>query len=274
MRSHKTLARLCVAVALFSAEHVRAQEVALNADGAAEKDANPRGTYCGVKAGGDETPAIHAKPGSTPPAITWPGFQMMPDGSSRVFVQITTQVDVSAALVNGKVVVDFGNVSIAGRNNRRPMITKFFNTPVTAVEVKRAQKRTTLILSMRAPVEPRVSHEQVKSGFHFVYIDFPPGTYRPTDAQAAASPNAPVDLPEAAKPDATARDAPTHLGGSAAASGQVQGSARASGGASLSAGASASANGNTSMDGERPPGMGKPKPEGKAKAGGKLKFGK
>ena len=39
---------------------------------------------------GEEPPPIPGtKPGSTPPAITWPGFQMQPDGSSRVFVQMT-----------------------------------------------------------------------------------------------------------------------------------------------------------------------------------------
>jgi hypothetical protein len=265
MRSYKTLARLCVAVALFSAAHVRAQEVALAADdtgGSDEKRGeHPRGYYCGVKPGGDQAPAIGAKAGTTPPEITWPGFQMMPDGRSRVFVQITTQVDVSAALVGGNVVVDLGDVKIAGRNNRRPLITKFFNTPVTEVAVKREKKRTTLILSMRAPVEPRVSHERAQSGFHFVYIDFPPGSYQPNDAQVAAAANAPVDLPEAAKPEqAAVRAAPTHLEGNAAASGHAS--------------ASASAAADASLNAELPPGMGKTKATGKAKAGGQLKFGK
>ena len=269
MRSYKTLARLCVAVALFSAAHVRAQEVALaadDADGADEKVEHPRGYYCGVKPGGDQAPAIGAKAGTTPPEITWPGFQMMPGGGSRVFVQITTQVDVSAALVGGNVVVDFGDVKIAGRNNRLPLITKFFDTPVTEVAVKREKKRTTLILSMRAPVEPRVSHEQAQSGFHFVYIDFPPGNYQPNDAKVAAATNAPVDLPEAAKPEqaAAVRAAPTHLEGNAAASGQVSASTRASGSAAADA----------SLNAELPPGMGKTKATGKAKAGGQLKFGK
>jgi hypothetical protein len=268
MRSYKTLARLCVAVALFSAAHVHAQEVALAADGtggADEKPEHPRGYYCGVKPGGDQAPAIGAKAGTNPPEITWPGFQMMPDGRSRVFVQTTTQVDVSAALVGGNLVVDLGDVKIAGRNNRRPLITKFFNTPVTEVAVQREKKRTRLILSMRAPVEPRVSHEQAQSGFHFVYIDFPPGNYQPNDAQVAAAANAPVDLPEAARPEQAAiRTAPTHLEGNAAASGQVSANARASGSAAA----------NASLNAELPPGMGKTKATGKAKAGGQLKFGK
>jgi hypothetical protein len=271
MRAHKTLAGLCAA-ALLSAAQAEAQEVALGEEGAKAKSEHPRGSYGGVKPGGDEPPAISAKPGSTPPAITWPGFQAMPDGSSRVFVQVTTQVDVSAASVNGKIVVDLGNVAIVGKTNRFPLITKFFNTPVTQVEVKRANKRTTLVLSMRAQVEPRISHEQAKSGFHFVYIDFPTGSYLPHEPQAAAATpsTAPaVDLPEAAKPeDVTAREAPSHLEG--AASGQV----KASGSASLSASGSASAGTDTSVDAELPPGVSKTNARSKTKASGKLKFGK
>jgi hypothetical protein len=259
MRSHKTLARVCAATLVLSAAQAHAQELALSEEAAAAKadGEHPRGSYTGVKPGGDESPATRARAGSTPPAITWPGFQMQPDGSSRVFVQITTQVDVSAALVDGKVIVDFGNVSIAGSNNRRPLVTKFFNTPVTSVEVKRANKRTTLVLTMRAPIEPRVSQEQAKSGFHFVYVDFPPGSYLPKELQAAAPPPGPLpapDPPEAARPEAAAtRDAPAHLDGSAS------GSASASG----------------SLDAELPPGMGKTKASarGKAQAGGSFRFG-
>jgi hypothetical protein len=259
MRSHKTLARVCASALLLSAVQAHAQDLALSEEGAAAKadGEHPRGSYMGVKPGGDESPATRAKAGSTPPAITWPGFQMRPDGSSRVFVQITTQVDVSAALVDGKVIVDFGNVAIAGSNNRRPLVTKFFNTPVTSVEVKRANKRTTLVLTMRAPIEPRVSQEQASSGFHFVYVDFPPGSYRPNEPQAAAAPPpgplAAPDPPEAATPES--RDPPAHLDGSA----------------------SGSASADASFDAELPPGMGKTKAKakarGKAQAGGSFRLG-
>jgi hypothetical protein len=270
VRSTKTLTRVC-AVALLSAAHVQAQELALSEDAAAEKSEHPPGSYAGVKPGGDQAPAVEAKPGSSP-AITWPGFQMLPDGGSRVFVQVTTQVDVSAALVKDKVIVDFGNVAVPGQTNRFPLITKYFNTPVTSAEVKRANKRTTLELSMRAPVEPRLSHDQAKSGFHFVYIDFPPGAFLQTQESPAAAPAAPADLPEAAKPESAAtREAPSYVG-ETSASGSA--SARGKAGVSASGRASfgASASGSASMDNERPPGMGETKASGTAKAGGKLKF--
>jgi hypothetical protein len=265
MRSHAMLARLCV-VALLSSAHADAQGPAPSEEDADQQFERSIRHYAGVKPGGDERPATTAKPGSTPAAITWPGFQMMPDGGSRVFVQITTQVDVSAALVNGQIIVDLGDVAIAGRNNRRPLITKFFNTPVTLVEVKRAKKRTTLILSMREPIEPRVSHERAESGYHFVYLDFPPGNYLANGAEVAAAAPA-VDLPEAAKPvaDATMREAPTHLEGGAATSGQVK--ASAGGGVGFGANARAGASSNR----ELPPGVAAPK--ARAKAGGTLNLG-
>jgi hypothetical protein len=269
MRSHKTLARVCAAAALISTAQVQGQQLALSEQGASAKSdgKHPRGSYTGVKPGGDEAPAARAKAGTNPPAITWPGFQMRSDGSSRVFVQTTSQVDVSAALVDGKVVVDFGNVTIPNANNRLPLITKFFNTPVTLVEVKRAKKRTTLVLTMRTPVEPRVSHEQASSGFHFVYVDFPPGAYLPSEAPSTP-PAAPLPAPNLPDPEAAStpapatRTAPGHLDGNVGASGRAAASGRAS----------------ASADAELPPGMGKTKAtagaRGEAKAGGSFKIGK
>ena len=266
MPSYKQLFGVYATAALLSAAPAGAQELTLGKrDGAADKtDAmHPRGSYAGVKPGGEETPAVRAKAGTTPTAITWPGFQMQPDGSSRVFVQTTSQVDVSAALVDGKVVVDFGNVAVPSQNNRRPLVTKYFNTPVTLVEVKRAKKRTTLVLTMRAPVEPRLSHERAESGFHFVYIDFPAGSYLPVAAPPpASSPVPPPDPPAAATPQpAATREAPGHLDGNA--------SARGAGRAAVGGRASAS------LDAELPPGMGKPKASarGEAKTSGSFKLG-
>src|SRR5688500_2791759 len=49
-------------------------------------------SYEGVAPGSSVVPdGIAAKPGGTA-LITWPGFQMLPSGASRVFVQLTVEV--------------------------------------------------------------------------------------------------------------------------------------------------------------------------------------
>jgi hypothetical protein len=147
-------------------------------------------------------------------------------------------------------VVDLGDAGVAGPNNRRPLYTSYFNTPVTRVEIKRAKKRITLELTLRVAVQPRISSEQAKSGFYFVYIDFPPGTY--VAAPAPPAPNAPPPPPVT---DAVRLDSPP--------SPDAPSALDENGGASAS----------TAMDGELPPGMAKPKAGAKAKTKAGFKLG-
>jgi hypothetical protein len=247
----RLLGLTAVIVSLF-ATSARAQELQLGANeamnGATASASQTRGGYAGVRAGGDQTPAIAAKPGTTPAVITWPGFQMQPDGGSRVFLQSTSPINAQAAMANDRLlIVDLGDAGVAGPNNRRPLYTSFFNTPVTRVEIKRTKKRITLELTLRAPVQPRISSEQAKSGYYFVYIDFPPGTY-----VAAAAPPAPSAPPPPPVSGAIDLDHPSSVPDE---NGGV--SARAS----------------TAMDGELPPGVAKPKAKTRAKTNAGFKLG-
>jgi len=148
----------------------------------------------GVKLGGNESPPIASKPGS-PVAITWPGFQMQPDGGSVVFLQTNALLNVRSSKAEHRLIVELGEVRVEG-TNRLPLDTRFFNTPVTRVELKRARKNTTLELSLRADVEARIETEQAKSGYYFVYIHLPAGDYLPK-----ALPHPGVVAPPAEAPD-------------------------------------------------------------------------
>jgi hypothetical protein len=245
-----------VSTLLLAVTSAHAQEVALNPKGKerkAQQDGteHPPGTYAGVKPGGAAPPGNLAKPGSRPVEITWPGFQMQPDGSSRVFLQTTVPVDARPTMAGNKVIVDLGNALIVVGTNRFPLFTQYFNTPVTRVEIKRARKHTTLEITLRAPIEPRVSSEQAPSGFHFLYLDFPAGDYAPKTAPIETS-AAPLPPP---KPEGADYDNPSHLEGGATGQGRASAS--------------------TAMDGELPPGMAKPKAKAKTKtkASGSLKIG-
>ncbi|MFI5309225.1 MAG: AMIN domain-containing protein, partial [Polyangiales bacterium] len=226
----------------------QAQKVAQNDEGGEDTEArleteHARGSYAGVKPGGDAPPGnTVAKPGDKPAEITWPGFQMMPDGSSRVFLQTTVPLDTQASMLPNKVVIDLGNVRIVG-TNRFALYTKFFNTPVTRVEIKQAHKRTTLELALRAPAQPRISTERAKSGYFFVYVDFPPGDYLPkgTAPEARLPPPAPGGEPPSSLPPPP--PAPPRR---------------------------ASASADTSMDAELPPGVAKPKAKAKSSTKGSI----
>lgn len=211
---------------------------------------NPRGAYTGVKPGGSEKPAVPATAGTVPVSLTWPGFKMNIDGTSRVFVQTTAPVAVDSQVAPDKVVISFGDANIVGATNRLPLITKYFNTPVEEAELVRADGVTKMVIHLRAAATPKVSSAEAPSGFFFVYVDFPAGDFKPVDmpsimpsptGDTAPIPEGQVDRTKKRKPFEP--PAPDHL--------EV----------------------DTSMDDELPPGMGELKGSAEGEAGIKLKKG-
>lgn len=140
---------------------------------------HPSGIYTGVipgasKGGAQASP--HSRGG--PPTITWPGFQMLPDGSSRVFIQSTAPIEPKVVpAADGKFSIDLPGARVAARTNRLPLDTRFFNTPVTKVSLNVLRSGATLQLDLRAPVTPHVSSERGAAGYYFTYIELPKGEY-------------------------------------------------------------------------------------------------
>ena len=166
----------------------------------------------------------------------------------------TSAVSPQTESAAGQFVRTFANCGVAGANNRLPLETRFFNTPVTRVEVKEERGAVKIVMTLRAGVQPRVSSEAASSGFFFVYIDFPAGNY--------------VDVPKPAEPKAQAAPqgaAPAKASGPARPGHLVEGAASAG----AAAQASGSAQVEASADSERPPAI---KGKLKGKASGSLSF--
>lgn len=158
---------------------------------------NPLGTYAGVVPGTGARPPVAAPPNDARPTITWPGFQMRPDGSSRVFVQSTQALTPQASASPGKFSVVLAGAKVAGGTNRLPLETRFFNTPVTRVNIQVGRDNVTLTLDLRAEVSPLISSERGPAGYYFVYIDLPKGQYLRGDSPAPAGAAPPLGPPPA-----------------------------------------------------------------------------
>ncbi len=205
-------------------------------------DANTApGGYAGVCPGTANPPAVDVPAGQAPARITWPGFQMLPDQGSRIFLQATIPFQYSTETRGKTLVISMGDVRPAGENNGRPLETRFFNTPVLRAAIKRVKKETQLVIELRAEVAPRVHTATGPNGYFFLYLDFPPGQY--VDAPAAG--------PAIASP-ATSSD--PMLGGSIGARASNRSSAGATGNANVS---------TSGGDDERPPAV-------RANAGGAI----
>jgi hypothetical protein len=144
------------------------------------------GTYTGVAPGGTLAKDVSASITKTPATITWPGFQMRADGTSRVFIQSTTPLSTQPSAAPGKFMVNLPGAHVLGGTNRLPLETRYFNTPVTRVMLNTNREGAQLILEMRADVSPQLSTERGTSGYYFTYIELPKGNFVSAEKPRAA----------------------------------------------------------------------------------------
>ena len=194
---------------------------------------HPLGSYAGVRPGSGSAPPVPAPKADPRPMITWPGFQMRQDGTSRVFIQSTNSLTQVTTTASSKFSVHLPGAKVAGNTNKLPLETRFFNTPVTRVNIEQGRDGVTLVLDLRADVSPIVSSERGPTGYYFLYIDLPKGEYVKMPVAPADAPPAPPSTTERARhlDSATAATAiPGESHASASADASVSGKAKASAG--------------------------------------------
>jgi hypothetical protein len=136
------------------------------------------GDYQGVVPGSGNPPAVNVSPGCVPTRATWLGFQQLQEGGSRFFLQLTSPVEMQIENPStDRFVVVLKDVRVAGRNNRRPLETSLFNTPVKRAYLRHHKKDTKLIFELRANAIPVITNQSGAGGFHFVIFDFAAGEY-------------------------------------------------------------------------------------------------
>jgi hypothetical protein len=119
-------------------------------------------------------PSTH---GQTGPIATLPGFEMLPGGGSRLFVELTQQVRVEERRSRGKLVYVLHGAHVAVRNNENPLVTIHFNTPVSRARLVPAGHNLHFVVLLRAQATPTWKTASGKDGTFMLTIDFPKGTY-------------------------------------------------------------------------------------------------
>jgi hypothetical protein len=133
---------------------------------------NPIGYYQGVSSGGGNIPPYAPKVvGGSSAVLTWTGFERG-EASSRVFFQLSASVEPEVTVEAQRVVVKLPRTSITTRNNRRDLITRFFNTPVDQVKLKRAGKDVLAILDLRWEATPSWRFEAGANGYQVLILEF------------------------------------------------------------------------------------------------------
>jgi hypothetical protein len=116
-----------------------------------------------------------------------PGFELLGDGSTRVFVQMPKAATYTAKVEPNKIVYVLKDLRVDKRNNYNPLVTVHFNTPVTSARLVPHGKDLWLIIALRAKAQPAVAVQAGKDGTSILQVDFPKGEYLPAGAPAAGS---------------------------------------------------------------------------------------
>ena len=143
-------------------------------------------------------------PRNAAPDATFPGFETLGDGSSRLFVQLTKNVAVDEKKGPGAITYVLKGARVHLHNNTNALVTVHFNTPVLRARLVPRGNDVLFVVELRANVSPTWKMTPAKDGTAILQVDFPRGDYLPGEgpspARAATPSSAPAAAPSPSKP--------------------------------------------------------------------------
>jgi hypothetical protein len=171
-------------------------------------------------------PAAHrAKAHSEGPIATLPGFEMLPDGGSRLFVEVSQTFGVEEKKTQRTLTYVLRGARVVHRNNENALVTVHFNTPVTRARLLPSGHDLLFSIDLRADATPTWKIVNESDGTATLQIDFPKGSFLPAGgvddtAYSFETPRSPSAI--SPSPQAAASLAP-RMGGRSVARGQHHG---------------------------------------------------
>lgn len=106
--------------------------------------------------------------------VTWPGFQLLSNNGSRIFLQTTYSPQFETQITGSQIIVKLRNSKIYLHTNRYPLLTQHFSTPVQSARLLQSRKNVDLIIDLKRSVQPNIYSEPGSNGFYFLFVEFPP----------------------------------------------------------------------------------------------------
>jgi len=107
------------------------------------------------------------------PLATYPGFRMLKDGRSEVWVQISKKVTVTPSIAAGHATFVLSGVDVGIHNNTNPLVTEYFDTPLARARLKRDGNGAQLVLELREAVSPTHRVVDGPAGTMILYVGLP-----------------------------------------------------------------------------------------------------
>jgi hypothetical protein len=117
------------------------------------------------------------------------GFERLDDGSSRLFVELTKPVTFETRKTRNVVTYVLKSTHVSRANNRNPLVTVHFKTPVTSARLVPHGKDLWFVIHLRTAVEPTATMDRASGGVAVLHVAFAKGDY---GAASSSSPHAPT----------------------------------------------------------------------------------
>lgn len=119
----------------------------------------------------------------TGPIATYPGFRMLDGGGSRVFVTLSKKVAITETKAAGKLTYKIQGVQVPTRTNRLALVTTFFATPVSRVELVERDADVDLVIEVKDATGAQYRIVENDRGAE-LQVDFPKVAMDPADTAA------------------------------------------------------------------------------------------
>jgi hypothetical protein len=151
------------------------------------KNAPPKfavpGSPASISAGGKDASAhAHARKDAKArdaALATFPGFRVLPDGKSRIYVELTKAVSVDERRADGMLIYVLHGARVPVRNNRNALITTHFSTPVARARLLTQGSDVELVIDLRQAANATQKVVPADNGAARLEIDFAAGDYPP-----------------------------------------------------------------------------------------------
>lgn len=107
------------------------------------------------------------------PLVTYPGFRMLPDGSSVVWLSVTEPVPIESEVGRRSARFLLKGARVGVKNNLNPLITTHFPTPLERAQLVREKAGAALVLKFREDVEITHRSSQGPDGVMLLEVPIP-----------------------------------------------------------------------------------------------------
>lgn len=122
-------------------------------------------------------PVARAAPRRAGPVATFPGFEQLHDGGSRLFVHLSQSVPVEERRAAGTVTYVLKGAHLRVHNDANALVTVHFNTPVFRARLAPQGNDLHFILELRSAASPTFKVQDNQDKTATLQIDFPKGDF-------------------------------------------------------------------------------------------------